>query len=175
MKRFAPRHAAVLMVLAGLLVAANFAIQPRRRAQQTRACQTNLKIIGLAMMQYTRDYDEHYPLATNWADALRVYSPLARTANTQSGDGKLFRCPTTGSFYAMNSFCAQLNVARIDDAATEPLFFDTMAGTRNLSDDGGLWPASPVHPWGERWGNNVGFADGHVQLRTDKPRFHSFN
>lgn len=57
-----PHYATIgFTVVAGLGGALYLAAQPRLRAVQTKNCEINLKQIGLAMMQYERDYDEHYP------------------------------------------------------------------------------------------------------------------
>ncbi len=174
MNRIQPRHAAIALVLLSIGGALTLAIQPRKRAEQTRNCQSNLKQIGLAFMQYARDYDEQFPIAERWMDDLTMYSIGSRAPNRDEAFAKLFRCPTTGEFYAFNQFYARLNMARDDDPANSPTVFDVRAGARNLSDDGGLWPDNPTHNFGEVWGNNVLFADGHVKLMEEKPEFRSF-
>ncbi len=51
---------AIISILASIL----FPVFARARENARRAsCQSNLKQFGLAMMQYTQDYDESYPLA----------------------------------------------------------------------------------------------------------------
>ena len=53
---------AIIAILAAILFPV-FA-QAREKARQT-ACLSNMKQVGLAVMQYTQDYDETYPPATN--------------------------------------------------------------------------------------------------------------
>jgi prepilin-type N-terminal cleavage/methylation domain-containing protein/prepilin-type processing-associated H-X9-DG protein len=80
---------AIIAILASIL----FPVFGRARENARRSsCQSNLKQIGLGMMQYTQDYDEYFPLSvisltpsgsqTNppvggvpigWADALQTY------------------------------------------------------------------------------------------------------
>jgi hypothetical protein len=43
-------------------------------AKHQRTCQSNLSKLGLAMSQYIRDYDETFPLDTNWPELLWPYS-----------------------------------------------------------------------------------------------------
>ena len=171
MKRFGPRHAAIIIVVAGLLLAINFAVAPRRRALQTRDCQTNLKQISLAMMQYVRDYDEKYPLAHNWMDVTTPYA--ARSATNRAVEAR-YLCPTSGAFYAYNANLQNSNIARTD--AQTVWFFDAQAGgnQRNFSGDGADWPVSPVHQQHPNWGNNVVTGDANTKFAERKPPASAF-
>jgi len=82
---------AIIAILASIL----FPVFARARENARRAsCQSNLKQIGLGMLQYTQDYDEHYPMYRpgastaarpyGWADALQPY-----LKSTQ-----IFQCPS---------------------------------------------------------------------------------
>jgi prepilin-type N-terminal cleavage/methylation domain-containing protein/prepilin-type processing-associated H-X9-DG protein len=52
----------VVIAIISLLAAILFPVFARARENARRAsCQSNLKQISLAIMQYTQDYDEHYP------------------------------------------------------------------------------------------------------------------
>ncbi len=50
-----------------------------RSNARSASCQSNLKQIGLGLIQYTQDYDERYPLATSkgseygWAQEIQPY------------------------------------------------------------------------------------------------------
>jgi len=56
----------VVIAIIGILTAILFPVFARARENARRAsCQNNLKQIGLAMMQYTQDYDEKYPFASS--------------------------------------------------------------------------------------------------------------
>lgn len=172
-----PRQIAVLLALGGLgAMLLYVTATPRRNAKQTSSCQSNLKLIGLGMMQYARDYDEHFPLKANWPDALVPYAIGNRYVQPKRNYETLFRCPTSNSYYAFNSYFSALNLAIDRTPAQSPLNFDVSAGHNapNLSDNGSLWPTSPVHAWAKKSGNNVLFADGHVKLMNAKPVFKSF-
>ena len=78
---------AIISILAGILFPV-FA-QAREKARQT-SCLSNLKQLGTAMMMYTQDYDETFPIGLdeNWHDswAIQIH-PYTRN------DG-IIRCPS---------------------------------------------------------------------------------
>jgi prepilin-type N-terminal cleavage/methylation domain-containing protein/prepilin-type processing-associated H-X9-DG protein len=54
----------VVIAIIGILAAILFPVFARARENARRSsCQSNLKQIGLGIMQYVQDYDEYYPLA----------------------------------------------------------------------------------------------------------------
>lgn len=173
MKRFGPRHAATLVVFAGLLIAINFAIAPRRRAVQTKNCEFNLKQITVAMMQYVRDYDEKYPVTARWADDLKPYASNTQTVK-EHGIDYLFHCPTSGASYAYNNHLEGFSIAQTD--ATNVWIFDAEAGQtqRNFSGDGKDWPASPIHEKYPIWGNHLITGDGSVKFAESPPPASAF-
>ncbi len=81
---------AVISVLAAIL----FPVLQRVRENARRsACLSNCRQIGMAFMQYTQDYDERYPLAsqpsapTSWTDTMQPYiknSGILRCPDDQS-------------------------------------------------------------------------------------------
>src|SRR5690606_37856532 len=83
---------AIIAILAAIL----FPVFARAREQARKAaCASNLKQIGLAVMQYAQDYDEIYPVAqfrmppnvsVMWYTAIQPY-----VKSTQ-----IFVCPTAG-------------------------------------------------------------------------------
>jgi prepilin-type N-terminal cleavage/methylation domain-containing protein/prepilin-type processing-associated H-X9-DG protein len=94
----------VVIAIIAILAAILFPVFARARENARRAsCQSNLKQIGLGIMQYTQDYDETLPYATMggvspsgqfasdarlWADVLQPYIRSLQ----------VFRCPSnTGS------------------------------------------------------------------------------
>ena len=88
----------VVIAIIAILAAILFPVFARARENARRAsCQSNLKQIGLGFMQYTQDYDEKFPFATDnvtaltgWAVAIQPY-----LKSTQ-----IYQCPsepTSGS------------------------------------------------------------------------------
>jgi prepilin-type N-terminal cleavage/methylation domain-containing protein len=52
----------VVVAIIGILASILFPVFSRARENARRAsCGSNLRQLGLAIMQYTQDYDEHYP------------------------------------------------------------------------------------------------------------------
>jgi prepilin-type N-terminal cleavage/methylation domain-containing protein/prepilin-type processing-associated H-X9-DG protein len=114
---------AIIAILASIL----FPVFARARENARRAsCQSNLKQIGLAMMQYTQDYDEKYPavwrsipstqLSYNaepsnyftWADATMPYMKsvqLLQCPSKSYAQTEMYNYPsykTTPTSYQMN-------------------------------------------------------------------------
>ncbi len=84
----------VVIAIIAILAAILFPVFARAREQARKAaCQSNLKQMGLAMMQYVQDFDETFPVAQfdssptyYWYQAIAPY-----VKNTQ-----VFACPTAG-------------------------------------------------------------------------------
>ena len=84
----------VVIAIIAILAAILFPVFQRVRENARRsACLSNCRQIGLAFMQYTQDYDERYPLAsqpaapTSWTDTIQPYVK----------DYGIFRCPDDAS------------------------------------------------------------------------------
>ena len=82
----------VVIAIIAILAAILFPVFARARENARRtSCLSNLKQIGLAVMQYTQDYDERYPFIPwdggNTIASGTVLQPYAKSA-------QLFRCPS---------------------------------------------------------------------------------
>ena len=92
----------VVIAIIAILAAILFPVFARARENARRAsCQSNLKQVGLGLMQYTQDYDEKYGLAeygggssgipqVQWYQAIQPYMK----SGTQYGKGGVFQCPS---------------------------------------------------------------------------------
>ena len=183
---------AILAILAAILFPA-FA-RARENARRT-SCLSNVKQMGLGLMQYTQDYDETLPYYINvgvWQDTLQPYIKSRQ----------VFICPSSALQDNMNFFNygastevltegPPLNLATIVASASTYAFMDagsyavrpqhgTNAGAAGVgyipgSGDAGIVPAGAINAQGQSdfqsgrhfGGVNVGFADGHAKwLRT---------
>jgi len=89
---------AIIFILAAIL----FPVFARARENARRAsCMSNLKQIGLGILQYTQDYDERYPVAqengtpreiVGWADAAQPYIKSLQ----------VYQCPSDSSHVSPN-------------------------------------------------------------------------
>jgi prepilin-type N-terminal cleavage/methylation domain-containing protein/prepilin-type processing-associated H-X9-DG protein len=92
----------VVIAIIAILAAILFPAFARARENARRAsCQSNLKQIGLGIMQYTQDFDEKFPMAeyggggsgipdVQWYQAVQPYMK----SGTQYGQGGVFQCPS---------------------------------------------------------------------------------
>lgn len=144
------------LVTGGLAAILHFAFATRIQEARKSTCQSNLKQLGLAMLQYCRDYDEMFPMAAKW-DAL---SPYAKNS-------ELFHCPSASNGYAMNTHLSHANMARVTHPATTPALYDSMLGRKNAHDTGASWPSPPRH----LEGNNMLYTDAHVKWLRQAPTF----
>jgi len=159
-----PRRFEILIVsglILGLWFVMYFAFARARNTKRQQMCVSNLKSIAMATSQYVRDYDEVYPPANRWSQALLRYSK----------NDTIFHCPSVEHFgYSMNMHLDALSVARVDDPAKTPVIFDSFILKKFQYDSGTSWAKDARHPLG----NAVAFADGHVKLHRQKPLFRSF-
>ena len=92
----------VVIAIIAILAAILFPVFGRARENARRSsCQSNLKQIGLAMMQYTQDYDERYPTAfdfnpptgrpNTWDELVGPYVGQKTSYDNAPG---IFQCPS---------------------------------------------------------------------------------
>ena len=126
----------------------------RAMAEQS-SCQSNLKQLGLAAMQYAADH-KHYPNAETWCDELAPYFRVPIMEST------LLKCPSyhLPFGYAMNKNLSLVDPHSISETWKCVLFYDCDAGEINANggDDSLPYPARHVE------GNNICFTDGHVSI-----------
>lgn len=88
----------VVIAIIAILAAILFPAFARARENARRAsCQSNLKQVGLAFMQYTQDYDEQLPICydslniVTWDRAVAPYSGIKVAAGSAP---LIFKCPS---------------------------------------------------------------------------------
>ncbi len=103
-----------------------------RAAQATAASMSNLKQIGLGLLQYTQDYDERLPpmnSATSQAQ-IRDASPDPGRATVQQRlrpyirNDDIFAHPTTRQLYRPNAFLSRKTLASFKSPATMVAFYE---------------------------------------------------
>ena len=162
---------AIVLILAAILMPT---FGDRRGENAPRAsCQSNLKQIGLGLMQYSQDYNAVLPAthlgSTGWVDAIQPYVK----------SWQLFQCPSTqgktspSTDYFFNVRLSRGYMPNIKTPVTTILSGDgeddapAWASLRQLPPQ---WIADKTSPaWRHQDGANYGFADGHVKwLKPDK-------
>ncbi len=93
----------VVIAIIAILAAILFPVFARARENARRAsCQSNLKQIGLGIMQYTQDYDETLPYAAmvgssvtkNFCDTYPIWADVVQPYTKSL---QLFRCPSNST------------------------------------------------------------------------------
>lgn len=132
------------------------------------ACLSNIKQIGIAIVMYEADFDDHYPRVGPWMDEI--------LPDMKSED--MFRCPQAPSKpgegkkvygYAMNRPLAGRDASHIKQPATAIVLFDSANLERNVMGGPSLLPKPGRHVSRENGpGNNVGYADTHSKWRPER-------
>ena len=124
---------------------------------QTATSESNLKQIGLALIQYTQDNDQKLPDADKWVDEIYPY------LKTES----VFRDPSAPAgekwSYAFNKNLSGVKLSDLAWPATAVILFESTLGTKNATDTGESVPKPGRH----NGGTDYAFADGHVKLIGD--------
>ena len=123
----------VVIAIIAMLAAILFPVFGRARENARRSsCQSNLKQIGLGLMQYTQDYDERFPaglpnttndasyIGVGWAGATYPYiksSQIFVCPSDPKGSGPGLVANATAISYAMNRSVAAKSLAAVEDTA----------------------------------------------------------
>ena len=93
----------VVIAIIAILAAILFPVFARARENARRAsCQSNLKQIGLGVLQYIQDYDEKYP--NQASDGVTIADPMGSAPNTVPDktypyikSAQIWKCPSSPS------------------------------------------------------------------------------
>lgn len=111
---------AIIAILASIL----FPVFARARENARRAsCQSNLKQIGLGLMQYTQDYDEKFPLRQGTGAGENPNS-FATVTQPYVKSTQIFMCPSGGQ--AVNSTTTD-GLWRVGPSEASPYNFATVS------------------------------------------------
>ena len=98
---------AIIAILASMLLPA---LSKARAAAQATKCLSNLKQSGLGMNMYANDWDQYYPLACSWVDAISSYTGgVPRDWQTPTTWNKLFICGAAGKENSTNPWLTDIN------------------------------------------------------------------
>ena len=96
----------VVIAIIAILAAILFPVFARARENARRSsCQSNLKQIGLGIIQYTQDYDERFPMRIWGAPAsvdLQEYNSWRRSIFPYVKSTQLFACPSNSNVQNAN-------------------------------------------------------------------------
>jgi prepilin-type N-terminal cleavage/methylation domain-containing protein/prepilin-type processing-associated H-X9-DG protein len=136
----------VVIAIIAILAAILFPVFARARENARRAsCQSNLKQLGLGMMQYTQDYDEKYPRVTlaypsnlpssesnpyGWADAIQPYVKSTQLYQCPSETGTPQTSPPNWGYtdYWMNSMLSGQSQAAVNSVSLTVMNGDGNSG-----------------------------------------------
>ena len=183
----------VVIAIIAILAAILFPVFARARENARRtSCSSNLRQIGLGVMQYMQDYDEKFIPAQNdnntivlttlpytksrqlfmcpsaSGEATTISTALA-TRNISWSVGNAAATPPTNSkgSYGMNTGLEGLSGAEVQTTAVVPMLFDCTwysEGTAGVTAGGHLQNATRHFD-----GNNICYVDGHVKwINTSK-------
>ena len=137
----------VLFVIPAIVIpaAVTFPVFARANENARRSsCQSNLKQIGLAVLQFSQDHNETYPVGTTMAEWKPQLMPYLKSE-------ALFVCPShtgAGESYKVNPALSGLSMAAIENISGTPMI-------------------SESEPELHLEGSNVAFTDGHVKWFRD--------
>lgn len=90
---------AIIAILAAILFPV-FA-KAREKARQT-SCASNLKQLGTAIMMYSQDYDEMYPLSVGYDASTGYYTSLVDSLNPYTKNIAIWHCPSQSAKGVLN-------------------------------------------------------------------------
>lgn len=133
----------VVIAIIAILAAILFPVFARARENARRAsCQSNLKQIGLGVMQYTQDYDEKYPMRQyDWSDYGRA-NTWRRAIFPYVKSSQLFACPSNNQNTNFAEDSDNTRIATLPAGA--PRFVRSYAVNGTTSNLGGNTPSE----WG---------------------------
>ena len=151
--------------------------QAREKARQS-ACLSNIKIMGLATMQYAQDYDEKFPTAQAWTAKLEPYTGSRSDDSGADANGSprfkrsIWQCPAATKDssaaavfgYAYNSSVSGRGASSFSgrEIRLTPLIYDSENLAKNASD--------PFQSVAYRHSHSacVGYTDGHASVQKAK-------
>jgi len=161
----------VVIAIIAILAAILFPVFARARENARRAsCMSNMKQIGLGVMQYLQDYDERYmPDHEEWVDAVQPYiksQQIFRCPSLSESDADFAPDPRPVADYAINGLFAHgTSQASFQTVAEQIMMGERKKGEEHLDYHIDDLDEIKEHLEEDRHlgGSNYLFADGHVK------------
>ena len=155
-------HREKILALQTLMRADPAMVKGARAKARAISCLSNLKQIGLAMLQYSQDHDEIFPDADKWMDELIPYigKDAYRPILHCPGDPHKFS-------YSFNRAMSHQSLAVMRSPADTVIVFESTSGKWNQSDHGSTLLKKSRHNGVLNWC----FGDGHCRAESDKKPF----
>ncbi|BCM90534.1 hypothetical protein IAD21_02388 [Abditibacteriota bacterium] len=133
----------VVIAIIAILAAILFPVFARARENARRAsCQSNLKQIGLGIMQYTQDYDEKYPIRQYGGATNGEVMSWRRTTYPYTKSAQIYSCPSNAqnvNFCDDSSDLTKMATYGLD--ASSPRFMRSYGLNANGVSNGGTAPS----------------------------------
>lgn len=132
----------VVIAIIAILAAILFPVFARARENARRtACQSNLKQIGLGIMQYTQDYDEKLPLRRYDGPMSQVVFSWRRQTFPYTKSAQVFSCPSNTTNTMLNDDSVSANMKAAGLPAGSPQFRRSYALNATNVNVGGTSPS----------------------------------
>jgi prepilin-type N-terminal cleavage/methylation domain-containing protein len=150
----------VVIAIIGIIAAILFPLDQHLHSRSGKfvACLSNTKQLGVGVLMYSQDYDEHFPPAEKW---MTVSVPYIKNP-------ALFLCPTARdetpkakSSYAMDSRLSGLAEKKLKEPASRALLYDSTRTDWDAADPGQTF--APRHDLKDGLYGAVVLADGHAK------------
>ena len=147
----------VVIVILGIIAAILFPIFAQSHEHSKRPqCLSNAKQLGLGLIMYAQDYDEHLPPAGKWMTETQLYTknkaiyvcPVVKADN-----------PKVQASYAMDTRLSGKSLNKLKGLANQALAYDSTRTNWDATDPGQTF--SPRHNEGKQ--GSLVFADGHAK------------
>lgn len=191
---FTLRELALTVALIAIVTAILFPVFARHRECRQPSCPSNLKMIGIALLQYSEDFDQHFPATFgpvegwSWRSAVHNYVKNYQVFSCSSDPEPFAWRPAVGagpetsghaSYGANAVHCAPgaphapfdcgIALTQLAEPSSLLLFGEIRGRSPAYlfpSNQHGLFVPQAQVAWRHHDGSNVAFADGHVKWLT---------
>ena len=153
----------VVIAIIGIVAAILYPIFKQVEESNRPGCLYNAKLLGLGLMMYAQDYNEHLPPAEKWMTVTQPYTK----------NKAIYVCPTVkkenpkaAASYAMDTRLSGKSFSKLKEPDAQALAYDSTRTDWDATDPGQTF--APRHNAGKQ--GSLGFADGHAK-QVSKEQF----